>query len=571
MIVVAALPILLLIYIYVIYPLFFNRLIKQGIPGPLHYKLTSFFILQDARNERRNSVLQRLHDKYGPVVMISPNEVSLNSQEFAKKVYLGNYPKEFVTKQKTVSGFYSQFGNFGQRNMFSTGDTKTHLSKKRPLQRLYSKSTVTSSQEFVKAKVSTVVKKIHEIGEGQNVDVYSLFIALAMDVVSGFEYGSKFATNFIMELPHTSDSLQVKRNLFHGFRDSSSMWFYTTLFPSLWTPVARWFGLEESVATAQDWIYEKFSQAMDSLVQGDSVDGDFKVNNVITTMFEKLKHEQYKSTNGSLPESRNRGHTYEVENFTHEQINDIASEIADHVAAGHETTGITLAYIFWELSRPCNRHWQELLKNEVGNKTDLGELDKLPTLHAIVQEACRLHAAIPGSEPRFVPPDHDLSVYVGGKKCDIPSGTMVSCQPWSMHRLPIFGSNVDKFKPERWLPDGDESEEEYKQRIQGMNNHMFVFGQGNRMCLGMHLALSEIKLCLAMLYSRFYTKISTDWCPKVVQEDCDIKVGYSELPMRYKGDGYRDLTDVEKMSMADSYTTRPLYDECWLQFYEYHD
>lgn len=567
MIGIIAVPIVFLIYNYVIYPLFFNPLIRQGIPGPLHYKLSSFFILNDSRLEKRNALLQKLHLKYGPVVMIGPNEVSLNTVELMKKVYLGNYPKEFEKKGKTVHGFYSQFGNFGQRNMFSTGDSKTHILRKRPLQKIYSKSSILGAQEFIKAKVSNVTNKIDQLGPDVNVDVYSLFISMAMDVVSGFEYGTKFATDFVEKLPHTSKTLEVEGSIFNSFRNSSSMWFYTTLLPSLWTPVARWCGIEESVGYAQDWIYAKFCDAMDALVSGDDAsDPDYPVPNVISTMWDGLRDKSKQIVQGTLPPNRNRGHSYQVEGIPSSQINSIASEIADHVAAGHETTGITLAYITWELSRPANAHWQQKLRQEVAGIDDLSELDKLPILHAIVQEALRLHAAIPGSEPRFVPPGKSLDVTVAGRSKIIPEGTMVSCQPFSLHLLPVFGSDVYKFRPERWLQDENETPEQHNQRIHRMNGSMFVFGQGNRMCLGMHLAQCEMKMCLAEIYSKFKTKVSPDWCSKVVQDNSDVKTGYSELPMRYKSSGYQELTDVDKMAMADTYTTRPMFDECWLQF-----
>lgn len=116
---------LLAVYNYLIYPLFLNSLNLQKLPGPYHYKFSKFFIYNKMRKEQGMLHIHHLHEKYGPIVQVSPNEVSIIDRDTVKKIYLNdNYPKEFIKGSKTVNGFYSQFGNFSNRNLFSTGDTK---------------------------------------------------------------------------------------------------------------------------------------------------------------------------------------------------------------------------------------------------------------------------------------------------------------------------------------------------------------------------------------------------------------------------------------------------------------
>lgn len=106
--------------------------------------------MNKARTEQRNEYLQRLHEKYGDVVQIGPNEVAFNSFKYVKQIYMGNFPKEF---ENNGVGFYSQFGNFNTRNIFSTGDTKTHIQKKKNISKIYSKSNVIQSGVYISAKV----------------------------------------------------------------------------------------------------------------------------------------------------------------------------------------------------------------------------------------------------------------------------------------------------------------------------------------------------------------------------------------------------------------------------------
>lgn len=103
---------------------------------------------------------------------------------------------------------------------------------------------------------------------------------------------------------------------------------------------------------------------------------------------------------------------------------EIASEMLDQLAAGFDTSGITLTYLAWELSRPRNASVQKALRKELGSLsptiravsesggkkalTDPKDMDALPMLHAVVMETLRLHAAIPGGQPRVTPANATL-------------------------------------------------------------------------------------------------------------------------------------------------------------------
>lgn len=58
------------------------------VPGPWYTKFTSivWFKYQEFNSNRRESV-HRLHQKYGPVVRLSPNEVSFTSNDAIQEIY----------------------------------------------------------------------------------------------------------------------------------------------------------------------------------------------------------------------------------------------------------------------------------------------------------------------------------------------------------------------------------------------------------------------------------------------------------------------------------------------------
>lgn len=81
------------------------------------------------------------------------------------------------------------------------------------------------------------------------------------------------------------------------------------------------------------------------------------------------------------------------------------------------------------------------------NRVSWAESLNLPYLDAVIQESFRMHPA-PGLILERVVPPQGLDVL--GEI--IPGGTIVGCNAWVLHRRKeIFGSDVDVFRPERWL------------------------------------------------------------------------------------------------------------------------
>ena len=172
----------------------------------------------------------------------------------------------------------------------------------------------------------------------------------------------------------------------------------------------------------------------------------------------------------------------------------VASEMLDHLAAGFDTSGITLTYFVHEISK--RQDLQTALRDELqrvespfryrpaAEQLDRlpapKDLDKLPLLSALIQETLRLRAAIPGPQPRITP--------AGGCVLDpkdeyrVPGGVRVSAQAHSLHRNPEVFDEPESWKPERWLV-ADEA------KLKEMNRWFWAFGSGGRMCIGSNLAL----------------------------------------------------------------------------------
>lgn len=159
----------------------------------------------------------------------------------------------------------------------------------------------------------------------------------------------------------------------------------------------------------------------------------------------------------------------------------IASECADHLLAGIDTTADSLMFLIWALSRPQHAHIQQKLRKEVRKIPDNAIMDgaptaevcdKLPYLDAVIKETLRLYAPLPASEPR----SHNMDIVID--RYNVPAGTVVSTSPFNLHRNPEVFREPLVWRPERWL---ESSEVELAE----MKKWFWAFSSGGRMCIGL--------------------------------------------------------------------------------------
>lgn len=147
----------------------------------------------------------------------------------------------------------------------------------------------------------------------------------------------------------------------------------------------------------------------------------------------------------------------------------VPAECMDHLVAGIDTTGDGLCFLMHELSLPRSQYMQEKLQKELLANSDM-PFDQLPYLDAVVKEGLRVFPPISMSLPRYVPE--------GGRTISgfwVPEGTIVSAQPFTLHKDEEVFPRPMEYEPERWLSEkgAREREEMY-----------FAFSKGGRGCLG---------------------------------------------------------------------------------------
>lgn len=142
----------------------------------------------------------------------------------------------------------------------------------------------------------------------------------------------------------------------------------------------------------------------------------------------------------------------------------------------------------------------ELDAADLSFPASFAETRDLPYLDAIIKEGLRMHPPIGNILERIVP-SPGLTLRDGRV---IAPGTIVGMNQWVVSRdKEVYGDDADVFRPERWLRGDNETIVAYEARLKMMKEGDLVFGGGNRICTGRHMAAIEMFKVTATLFSRY--------------------------------------------------------------------
>lgn len=113
----------------------------------------------------------------------------------------------------------------------------------------------------------------------------------------------------------------------------------------------------------------------------------------------------------------------------------------------------------------------------------------------------RMHPVLGGILERIVPPT-GLTLPDGRT---IAPGTTVGVNPWVSSRTKeIYGSDTETFRPERWLRNEGEGEDEVASvvRLEKMKDADFTVGGGKRQCVGKNMATVDLHKVTSTLFTR---------------------------------------------------------------------
>ncbi|KAK0713145.1 cytochrome P450 [Lasiosphaeria miniovina] len=448
----------------VVYRLYFHPLAK--FPGPSLAAATGLYeayydCIKDGGG-RFYVEIGRMHDKYGPIVRISPWELHIRDADWGE-VY------RVSRRASKPLGFYTFLGASG--NAFSSGPHETHRMRREALTPFFTPGAVARREPEVEHLVAKLAGRLEQFsGTGTVLNLGDVFRCLATDGATAFAFRRPFGHLDDPEFEPSTNAV-VRRFARFGAINRQTGGHFMAAMRSIPPAIALRLNPGELAAVAAEDAQRKLATPGPS----DSRLADADEREAESNVIRQILH-------SSLPA---------VEKMPWR----IERESSSVTLAGTETTGSILAFVaFWllcdgraraarlaaELDAAAVRTGGERLPT-------LAELKELPYLTGVVNEGLRFNSPS-GRLPRY-DPKNDMTY----KGWVIPKGTIVSTTPNDTHFSAEIFKDPQEFLPERWL--GDEA-----QRKQ-LSKYLIPFGRGTRTCVGNEVALMELYLTLGRLFS----------------------------------------------------------------------
>ncbi|KAI1777321.1 cytochrome P450 [Hypoxylon cercidicola] len=478
--------ILVLLYKYVLYPAVLSPL--SAIPTA-HWScsVSPAWILWARFKQRENRTLYAAHRQHGPIVRVGPSELCVNSVDAVKTIYQGGFDKH---------QWYSLFDNYGVPCVFSSLHSKPHSLRKRMVSHVYSKSYIHGSPALAAQASGILSARLLPLlaSEGRRgVDVHSLFCAAAMDFISSYCFGRARSADFVRRRHYRDHWLAL-----YAAREAGG--FFAQELPRLRFLTPAWVAAANRELEA--WCKER-ADATVRFLEGPEGPGSLNTADdpvVVRALLAGIDREE---------EACGVASPLYATTIRQRELS-VASEILDHVLAGQETTGVTLTYLTYQLSRrpDLQRELRDellALNMKLGEEADAvvahpdsRQLDSLPILHAVIMETVRRHTPAGGPEPRVTP-----ACRIG--PYEVPAGVRVSASAFNLHRNEAAFPEPETWDHTRWLQQADSADDGDK--MTDANRHFWGFSSGGRMCLGSNFAMHDMKLIVAAIYSNYTSHI----------------------------------------------------------------
>ncbi|KAK0618490.1 benzoate 4-monooxygenase cytochrome P450 [Bombardia bombarda] len=470
----------------------FHQLVLHPLakfPGPKLAALTNFPYSQSYLGGRQPWDMLKLHQRYGPVVRVSPSELSFNTSQSWSDIY-------GVGKEKTTCFIKSAFydgGNFADQahSIVSERDPEKHRQMRKFLSRAFADSSLREQEHLV----SEIIDKfVDRVGQEGTVDLTHWFNLLTFDVIAKLAFGQDFRG---IESGETHTWIKDVLGSMSQANTSDAL----SRFPrigKLWLLFNR------------GWLANLIEAA--------------------------TRHQQYTIdlTKKRINEVTDRKDfmSYLLKDRSENSDIQLSAHASDFVIAGSETTATTLAVVFYYLCRvpAVRQRLTREIRSAFARYADINGTSaaQLPYLHAVCLEALRVCPPLPLALPREVP--------ASGAVVDgvwVPGGTIVATNPFAACMSPSNFKDPEVFDPERWLhgnaatiSSGDETE-----LLMGRGGGGDVldasrpFSYGPRSCLGRSLAWLEMNITIARLLFNYDVSL--------VNEDLDW-LGQSEMHLLWK-------------------------------------
>ncbi|RDW66531.1 cytochrome P450-19 [Coleophoma cylindrospora] len=475
--------------IYYLQPYFVKFRALQSIPGPFSAKFSNIWLGLSARDGQKYAAVDWAHRKYGKIVRVGFNHVSIADERALQTVY--GHGNGFLKDH-----FYEAFV-VGTTGLFNTRDRVDHTRKRKIIAHAFSPKSVGEFEEHMTSNLVRWVAQLDRMsanptrGNYAEVNAMPWFSYLAFDIIGDLAFGAPFGM-----VNKGKDETEVQ--LIPGGPIS-----YAPAVDVLNRrgEVSSTLGLLPAIRPYASYLPDPFFTKGISAVEN--------LNGIAVAAVRSRIDAAEKGLDGG--ESRNdilaRLLTAKDANGLKMGRSEITAEALTQLIAGSDTVSNTSCAVFYwilhgERANPGSilPRLQAELDAAIPSTTEVpsySQVKHLPYLKRCIDEGMRLHSTSAIGLPRIV-------TSAGGVSFDgvhFPQGTVLSVPSYTIHHLAeIWGEDVEVFNPERWL--------NLNQRQKTAFN---PFSFGPRACVGQNVAIMELQLIIGTIFRRYefelYSKI----------------------------------------------------------------
>ncbi|KAF2871390.1 cytochrome P450 [Massariosphaeria phaeospora] len=418
--------------------------------------------------------IERMHERYGPIVRINPHEIHVSDPDFFDTLYAGG---------SAVRGKYAPAAHVQgtPEGIFGTVDHNAHRRRRQAISSYFSKQSVLQDQKIVDDKIELLCDFFRQkLKEGKEVNIRVPLLAVGTDVFCAHTLGERGSMDLLRDWDRAVEWRQSIIALLH------------------WTPVVRQFpwvipfaidlpvGLINVASKEMGLVVSIFRVQARSL----SFHNSLRVQAAAAI----AEHDQLQ---GEHKARANVFHTILSSNLTTQDkdVKRMAQEGFGILSASGDTIARSMTMAMYYLH--ADPHSLERLKDELKivlpdpqGQIDLATLERLPWLTAVLKESLRIAALITTRAPLTAPTE-----WLRYGDWAIPPNTPISMTLSSLMMNPETFPSPDAFQPERWL----ESNPDYKKNM----SYFVAFHKGHRNCIGINLAWCQMYFALAKMIRRF--------------------------------------------------------------------
>ncbi|KAK7572720.1 hypothetical protein V3481_017910 [Fusarium oxysporum f. sp. vasinfectum] len=409
--------------------------------------------------------IEKMHEQYGPIVRVSPDELHCSDPFFADEIYTGK-PGRIRDKWQ----HHLKIAGAGPVSQATgtAGPHELHRKRRAAHARFFSRGQVLKLEDEVYNYAKLAIEKMLRWTGKEAFEIKGAFNCYTADVFSQYAFGEPMG--FIEQ---------------EGWEPNFGTWtssFLTTTYMMRHNGLAR--RLADILPMFADYMGEDVKRIM------------HQMNHVIPAYIKtalanpdggRVFNEILNSN--VLPEEEKSMYRLSGEGFV-------------FLVAGTETTAAILTVMtFHLLHQP--KIYARLMKDLEGidpNNLKWAQLEQRPYLWALVQESLRHQPGAAARSARIAREEELFYKSQDGKtQFVIPRGTPVSMTAMINHWDTRLFPDPDAFNPERWLlPDG---KPDYT-----LQKFLISFSKGSRVCVGESLALCEIYIMAALMAFRIIPK-----------------------------------------------------------------